>query len=71
MGPEALISLLVGNVVTASTGANGTREEHATVATSLGLLVGLFTFALGLARLGFVDSVMSRALVGDICVPPK
>ena len=55
--------MLIGNAVRQTTGPSGTREEHAVVATTLTLLVGLFTFALGLARLGFVDSVMSRALL--------
>lgn len=33
------------------------------VATGMGLQVGIITFALGLFRLGFLDVVLSRALL--------
>jgi MFS superfamily sulfate permease-like transporter len=37
--------------------------ENIAIANMLGMLVGLFTLALGFFRLGFLDSVLSRALL--------
>ena len=37
--------------------------ENIAIANMLGLLVGIFTLALGFFRLGFLDSVLSRALL--------
>jgi MFS superfamily sulfate permease-like transporter len=46
-----------------NTAPNATATQRETIATTLSLLVGLLTFLFGLARFGFVDSVMSRALL--------
>ncbi|RKO86857.1 sulfate transporter family-domain-containing protein, partial [Blyttiomyces helicus] len=77
VGPEALISILVGATIkeyslkdNLSGGADSlldfaekSQHEHIAIASLLCLLVGLFTFLLGFFRLGFLDSVLSRALL--------
>ncbi|KAF8552950.1 hypothetical protein OG21DRAFT_1415146 [Imleria badia] len=63
---EAALSLLVGQAVT-----EYRRSSHnvspdkigVAVATAIGLQVGLFAFLLGFLRLGFLDVVLSRALL--------
>ncbi|KAJ3033463.1 Solute carrier 26, partial [Rhizophlyctis rosea] len=74
MGPEALISILVGATIkefprakpkdgdSAFAAADDVKDKIA-IATMLNLLVGLMTFLLGFFRLGFLDSVLSRALL--------
>ncbi|EGF81367.1 hypothetical protein BATDEDRAFT_1263, partial [Batrachochytrium dendrobatidis JAM81] len=59
VGPEALVSILVGSSVL------GTHDpmENVQATTLLCLMVGVFTFLLGFFRLGFLDSVLSRALL--------
>ena len=63
IGPEALVSLLVGNAISQTASATSTMEDHVGLAASLAMMVGLITLALGLARLGFLDSILSRALL--------
>ncbi|KAI8587727.1 sulfate transporter family-domain-containing protein [Geranomyces variabilis] len=73
IGPEALISMLVGATIREYTSAKGSLPEAAGIvassadavgiATLLCLMVGVFTFLLGFFRLGFLDSVLSRALL--------
>ncbi|KAI9164460.1 hypothetical protein H9P43_008311 [Blastocladiella emersonii ATCC 22665] len=68
IGPEALVSILVGSAVsktavTGGAGASPDPAEAAAITGTLCLLVGLFTFALGFFRFGFIDSVLSRALL--------
>ncbi|KAJ3020313.1 Solute carrier 26 [Thoreauomyces humboldtii] len=77
MGPEALISMLVGATIREyasskaahslpdlSIGSLLSKQEEAVgIATLLCLMVGIFTFLLGFFRLGFLDSVLSRALL--------
>ncbi|KAI8998192.1 sulfate transporter family-domain-containing protein [Gaertneriomyces semiglobifer] len=79
VGPEALISILVGatireNIQTKDGSTAGDMasmlllqdartQEAIAMATLLGLMVGVFTFLLGFFRLGFLDSVLSRALL--------
>ncbi|KJE90732.1 hypothetical protein CAOG_01991 [Capsaspora owczarzaki ATCC 30864] len=59
VGPEAVIAILTGSALE-NMGDDDTRVMYAAV---LCLLVGLFTFTLGLFRLGFLDSMLSRPLV--------
>lgn len=61
VAPEAALSLLVGQAVS---------DVHQTfpsstlpVATIIALQVGVFTFLLGFFRLGFIDIILSRALL--------
>ncbi|KAJ2448470.1 hypothetical protein EV183_005429 [Coemansia sp. RSA 2336] len=73
MGPEALISVLVGTLIKgqlkhlyAAHSPNappaGTVEQFSTaVASAVALLSGLFTFFLGMFRLGFLDSMISES----------
>ncbi|KAJ2163779.1 hypothetical protein GGH15_004282, partial [Coemansia sp. RSA 562] len=73
MGPEALISVLTGTLVKGQLkhlyGAYSpgmppadTVEHFSTaVASAVALLSGLFTFALGMFRLGFLDSMISES----------
>jgi MFS superfamily sulfate permease-like transporter len=70
VGPEAALSLLVGQTVSQYTSrlskdAPPERIEEVAIAVStmITLQVGLVTFALGIFRLGFLDSVLSRPLL--------
>ncbi|ORX93293.1 hypothetical protein K493DRAFT_330179 [Basidiobolus meristosporus CBS 931.73] len=54
IGPEALIAMLVGSAIFA---------ESIAAVTVVGFLVGLFTLLLGLFRVGFLDSILSRSLL--------
>ncbi|KAI8811720.1 sulfate transporter family-domain-containing protein, partial [Cladochytrium replicatum] len=60
VGPEALVCILTGAAITDP--ADRVAERIAT-ANLIGLMVGLFTSSLGFFRLGFLDSVLSRALL--------
>lgn len=69
VAPEAALSLLIGQTVTEF--KRQLPDQHAKEADKLGLAVataitlqaGLFTFLLGISRLGFIDVVLSRALL--------
>ena len=68
VAPEAALSLLVGQAVTDALRNNNVKSgDRATVglmvATAIGLQSGLFSFLLGLFRLGFIDVILSRALL--------
>ncbi|KAG5646214.1 hypothetical protein DXG03_004040 [Asterophora parasitica] len=68
VAPEAALSLLLGQAITEirhdTPGEEGTSEALGiAVATIITLQVGLFTFLLGFFRLGFIDVVLSRALL--------
>ncbi|KAI9098695.1 sulfate transporter family-domain-containing protein [Phlyctochytrium arcticum] len=71
LGPEALISILVAATIKDITGKpdlalgeNDDRQQEAiAISIVLAFLVGIFTFLLGFFRLGFLDSVLSRALL--------
>lgn len=65
VGPEATLSLLVGSSI-ASQGHDADDENNVDPlawACLMTLFVGIFTFLLGIFRLGFLDSLMSRALL--------
>lgn len=73
LGPEALISMLVGSTIAEHQPVANPSTSHAfssplaepvnptVIATLLCFIVGVLTFLLGFFRLGFLDSVMSRA----------
>ncbi len=69
VAPEAALSLLVGQAVSAA--LHSDPHTHPTnpdtvaiaITTITTLQVGLFSFALGLLRLGFMDVLLSRALL--------
>lgn len=69
VGPEAALSLLVGQMVTEIIeGDPHSVPQHPEkvaiqVAIIITMQVGLFTFFLGICRLGFLDVVLSRALL--------
>ncbi|KAI1316243.1 hypothetical protein EDD11_010290 [Mortierella claussenii] len=65
VGPEALVSMLVGTAIAQQQHASGNTDPQTALAIScfITLFVGLFTFFLGFVRLGFLDSVLSRALL--------
>ena len=70
MGPEALVSILVGASLkewfawkNKSDLVQVDISERIGIATLMCLMVGVFTFLLGFFRLGFLDSVLSRALL--------
>lgn len=64
VGPEAAGSLLVGTVVRGSvdSGHSGDEDDarHAAIAGVVTGIAGAIIFVAGLARLGFLDSVLSR-----------
>jgi MFS superfamily sulfate permease-like transporter len=69
VGPEASLSLIIGQTVTTLIhsdphGPVGDRETLAlAISTIITFQVGLFTFMLGFVRLGFIDVILSRALL--------
>jgi MFS superfamily sulfate permease-like transporter len=63
VGPEALVSLLVGGAISQSVDPGADMSERMAVTSLLCLMVGIITFVLGILRLGFLDSVLSRALL--------
>ncbi|KAL4064287.1 sulfate transporter family-domain-containing protein [Scleroderma yunnanense] len=66
VSPEASLSLLVGQAVTEFRHKHpDSNPDHVgiAVATAIGLQVGLFASFLGFFRLGFLDVVLSRALL--------
>jgi MFS superfamily sulfate permease-like transporter len=68
VAPEAALSLLVGQAITDAMHYNHEKPEDFIavgykVATAIGLQSGLFSFLLGLFRLGFIDVILSRALL--------
>ncbi|TPX40388.1 hypothetical protein SeLEV6574_g06642 [Synchytrium endobioticum] len=74
-GPEALVSTLVGAAISQLNTHHITPDvervhdnserlaENVATASLLALMVGLWTFLLGVFRLGFLDSVISRPLL--------
>ncbi|CAG8631176.1 2165_t:CDS:2, partial [Acaulospora morrowiae] len=66
MGPEALVSMLIGSSVAQQqkyTGHEGDVDTAIAIAGLITFFVGILTFILGIFRLGFLDSVLSRALL--------
>jgi MFS superfamily sulfate permease-like transporter len=66
VAPEASLSLLVGQAIADITHApDGGRNEDAALAVStmITLQAGVFSFMLGFFRLGFIDVVLSQALL--------
>ncbi|CEP19242.1 hypothetical protein [Parasitella parasitica] len=65
VGPEATLSLLVGSsIAQVNHGTDGENHVDALAwACLMTIFVGVFTFLLGIFRLGFLDSLMSRALL--------
>jgi len=68
VAPEAALSLLVGQAVSDVMRNGHEKHEDLTivgykVATAIALQSGLFSFLLGLFRLGFIDVILSRALL--------
>jgi len=61
IGPEALVSMLTGSAVAQA--GDGTVENAVVIASLVTFFTGLLTLILGLIRLGFIDSVLSRALL--------
>ncbi|KAH8550469.1 sulfate transporter family-domain-containing protein [Umbelopsis sp. PMI_123] len=66
MGPEASLSMLVGSAIAAQQHLeedDDPMKSALAISCLLTLFVGIFTFLLGIFRLGFLDSLMSRALL--------
>lgn len=63
VGPEATVSLIVGSGLAHQKLPKDDPDSAAAAASLMAILVGLFTLGLGLLRLGFLDSLMSRALL--------
>eukprot|EP00126_Sphaerothecum_destruens_P006508 Sdes_comp19391_c0_seq2m10693 len=65
LGPAALTSILVGHAVKAH---GHLPDEYLSLAIALAFLVGLLTFICGFFRLGFLDSIISRALLSGFVI---
>jgi MFS superfamily sulfate permease-like transporter len=69
VAPEAALSLIVGQTVSTILHADPHHEPEdvelvgLTVASIIVVQVGLISFLLGFLRLGFIDVVLSRALL--------
>ena len=68
VAPEAALSLLVGQAISDFMHHNHKKPEELLtvgykVATAITLQSGLFSFLLGILRLGFIDVILSRALL--------
>ncbi|KAI8143918.1 sulfate transporter family-domain-containing protein [Fennellomyces sp. T-0311] len=63
VGPEATLSLLVGSSIAQQELHDDDHIDRLAWACLMTLFVGIFTFLLGIVRLGFLDSLMSRALL--------
>ncbi|ORX59698.1 hypothetical protein DM01DRAFT_1399158 [Hesseltinella vesiculosa] len=63
VGPEAPLALLVGSSIAQQQHMKDSDVDPVAWACLLTFFVGLFTFMLGIFRLGFLDSLMSRALL--------
>jgi MFS superfamily sulfate permease-like transporter len=74
VAPEASLSLITGQAISALLAENHIiaadpkdpgryHREAVAITTIVGFQVGVFTLLLGLLRLGFVDVVLSRALL--------
>ncbi|KAI8058257.1 sulfate transporter family-domain-containing protein [Syncephalis plumigaleata] len=68
VGPEALVAMLVGTaIIQEEESFNGVQLEpslsSAELTAIIAVLVGLFNLILGLFRLGFLDSVLSRTML--------
>lgn len=65
IGPEAVASLLVGQTVAKlyDTDDPETLPQRAAVAATLGFAAGLITLVAGILRLGFLDSILSKATI--------
>eukprot|EP01135_Chromosphaera_perkinsii_P010566 Nk52_evm4s2171 gene=Nk52_evmTU4s2171 len=60
IGPEALTSILVGHGLKMH---SVSPDDFIPLSIALALIVGLISFLFGLLRLGFMDSILSRALL--------
>jgi MFS superfamily sulfate permease-like transporter len=70
VGPDALVSILTGSAITGFIeevkdlpGYEDIESLKIMFACALSLMVGLLSLTLGLVRLGFIDCVLSRALL--------
>ncbi|QRV84284.1 sulfate anion transporter [Ceratobasidium sp. AG-Ba] len=67
VGPEAALSLLVGQAIAhgvhGNPNANVPHSVGFAISTMITFQVGCISFVLGLLRLGFIDVVLSRALL--------
>lgn len=65
VGPEATLALLIGSSIAQQEHIKSDDYEIDPLAWAclMTLFVGIFTFLLGIFRLGFLDSLMSRALL--------
>ncbi|KAI8984121.1 sulfate transporter family-domain-containing protein [Mycotypha africana] len=66
VGPEATLSLLIGSSIASLQHVGGDSNDAVDPlawACLMTIFVGVFTFLLGIFRLGFLDSLMSRALL--------
>ncbi|EPZ33207.1 sulfate transporter domain-containing protein [Rozella allomycis CSF55] len=61
VGPEALISLLTGSAIGQYVIDGG--DDIIQFSSTLTFMVGCFSFLMGLVRLGFIDSLLSKAVL--------
>lgn len=66
MGPEALVSIMIGDLFFQNklSVIHNLEPEHAyTILAFITLVVGILSLTLGILRLGFLDSIISRPLL--------
>jgi MFS superfamily sulfate permease-like transporter len=65
LGPEIITSTLVGQTIDALTSDDPTLDADA-VARTLSFMVGFVVFALGILRLGYLESVLAHTVVSGM-----
>lgn len=63
VGPESALSLLIGETIRSQLGKRHSESDSILITGIVTFLCGLFVLVAGILRLGFLDSVLSRALL--------
>lgn len=63
VGPESALSLLIGETIRSQLGKRHSEADSILITGIVTFLAGSFVLAAGILRLGFLDSVLSRALL--------
>ncbi len=67
VGAMALLSIMVGDIVTDHTAPHATLDERVNVAVKLAFLTGLFQIALGICKMGEVAIYVSHPVMQGFC----
>lgn len=63
VGPESALSLLIGETIRSQLGKRHSEADSILITGIVTFLAGIFVLVAGILRLGFLDSVLSRALL--------